>query len=180
MEKKIKSLCVFCGSAPGQSPKYVEMARKLGEWLAKNEITLVYGGATIGVMGAVADGVMNGGGKVIGVIPQSLVDYEIAHPGLTELHVVSGMHERKAMMYNLSDAFVSLPGGMGTLDEMFEILTWAQLKYHNKPCYLFNFDGFFDSLLAYLHHAHNEGFIKNEHMKLLKEIKKIEDLSVEF
>lgn len=179
MEKRMKSLCVFCGSAPGQSPKYVEMARKLGEWLAKNDITLVYGGATIGVMGAVADGVMNGGGKVIGVIPQSLVDYEIAHPGLTELHVVSGMHERKAMMYNLSDAFISLPGGMGTLDEMFEILTWAQLKYHNKPCYLFNFDGFFDSLLAYLHHAYNEGFIKSEHMKLLKEIKKIEDLSVE-
>jgi len=175
----MKSLCVFCGSATGTTPKYVEMARKLGEWLAKNDITLVYGGATIGVMGAVADGVMNGGGKVIGVIPQSLVDYEIAHPGLTELHIVSGMHERKAMMYNLSDAFVSLPGGMGTLDEMFEILTWAQLKYHNKPCYLFNFDGFFDSLLAYLHHAHNEGFIKGEHMKLLKEIKKIEELSVE-
>jgi len=173
----MKSLCVFCGSAPGLSPKYVEMARKLGEWLAKNDITLVYGGATIGVMGAVADGVINGGGKVIGVIPQSLVEYEIAHPGLSELHVVNGMHERKAMMYNLSDAFISLPGGMGTLDEMFEILTWAQLKYHNKPCYIYNFDGFFDSLLAYLHHAHKEGFIKSEHMELLKEIKELEDLS---
>jgi uncharacterized protein (TIGR00730 family) len=172
----MKSLCVFCGSATGTTPKYVEMARKFGEWLAKNDITLVYGGATIGVMGAVADGVLNGGGKVIGVIPKSLVDYEIAHPGLTELHVVEGMHERKALMYKLSDAFVSLPGGMGTLDEMFEILTWAQLKYHNKPCYLFNFDGFFDSLLSYLHHAHNEGFIKAEHMKLLKEIKDIESL----
>lgn len=172
----MKSLCVFCGSAPGKSPEYVALARRLGEMLAENNITLVYGGATIGVMGAVADGVLNKGGKVIGVIPQSLVDYEIAHPGLTELHVVSGMHERKAMMYELSDAFISLPGGMGTLDEMFEILTWAQLKYHNKPCYIFNQTGFFDSLLSYLKHAHQEGFIKEAHMELLKEIKDVEQL----
>lgn len=172
----MKSLCVFCGSAAGLSPKYTAMARSLGEWLAARDITLVYGGATIGVMGAVADGVLNGGGKVIGVIPKTLVDYEIAHPGLSELHVVDGMHERKKMMYDLSDGFLSLPGGMGTLDEMFEILTWAQLKYHAKPCYLFNYEGFFDSLLSYLHHAHNEGFIKAAHMELLQEIKDIEEL----
>lgn len=172
----MKSLCVFCGSAPGKSPEYVEVARRLGEMLAENDVRLVYGGATIGVMGAVADGVLNKGGKVIGVIPQSLVDYEIAHPGLSELHVVSGMHERKAMMYELSDAFISLPGGMGTLDEMFEILTWAQLKYHNKPCYILNQGGFFDSLLSYLKHAHQEGFIKEAHMELLKEIKDIDEL----
>ena len=172
----MSTLCIFCGSAPGKNENYVLMATKLGEFLAKQKITLVYGGATIGVMGAVADGVLNGGGKVIGVIPKSLVDYEIAHPGLTELHIVEGMHERKKMMYELSDAFLSLPGGMGTLDEMFEILTWAQLKYHNKPCYLLNFEGFFDSLLSYLKHAHAEGFIKVEHMRLLKEIKDIEEL----
>lgn len=172
----MKSLCVFCGSAPGKSPEYIALARRLGEMLAENNVTLVYGGATIGVMGAVADGVLNKGGKVIGVIPQSLVDYEIAHPGLTELHVVSGMHERKAIMYELSDGFISLPGGMGTLDEMFEILTWAQLKYHNKPCYILNQTGFFDSLLSYLKHAHQEGFIKEAHMELLKEIKDVEQL----
>ncbi len=171
----MKTLCVFCGSAPGKNENYVKMATKLGEILAAQNITLVYGGATIGVMGAVADGVLNGGGKVIGIIPKSLVEYEIAHPGLSELHVVEGMHERKKMMYELSDAFLSLPGGMGTLDEMFEILTWAQLKYHNKPCYLLNFEGFFDSLLSYLKHAHTEGFIKAEHMHLLKEIKDIEE-----
>ncbi len=176
MKESIKSLCVFCGSAPGKNDHYVKMATSLGAILAAQNITLVYGGATIGVMGALADGVLNGGGKVIGVIPKSLVDYEIAHPGLTELHVVEGMHERKQMMYELSDAFLSLPGGMGTLDEMFEILTWAQLKYHNKPCYLLNFEGFFDSLLTYLKHAHNEGFIKAEHMQLLKEINNLEEL----
>lgn len=174
----MKSLCVFCGSAPGKNPTYVETARKLGEMLADMGITLVYGGATIGVMGAVADGVMNKGGKVIGVIPQSLVDYEIAHPGLTELHIVDGMHERKKLMYDLSDGFLSLPGGMGTLDEMFEILTWAQLKYHDKPCFILNQNGFYDSLLSYLKHAHNEGFIKEQHMSLLKEIKDIEECRI--
>ncbi|MGZ3788975.1 MAG: LOG family protein [Bacteriovorax sp.] len=166
----MKRLCVFCGSAEGFSPVYLEMAKQLGELMAKNNVGLVYGGATIGVMGAIADSVLSHGGVVIGVIPKTLVDYEIAHKGLTELHVVEGMHERKKMMYDLSDAFLSLPGGMGTLDEMFEILTWSQLKIHSKPCFLYNFQGFFDSLLSYLGHAHKEGFIKPQHLAMLEEI----------
>lgn len=172
----MKRLCVFCGSAEGSSPAYLAMARALGIFMAKNNIALVYGGATIGVMGAVADAVLEAGGQVIGVIPETLVNYEIAHRGLTELHIVAGMHERKKMMYDCSDAFLSLPGGMGTLDEMFEILTWSQLKLHSKPCFIYNFQGFYDSLLAYLRHAHNEGFIKAQHLSMLEEIKDSEGL----
>lgn len=167
----MKRLCVFCGSAEGFSPAYLEMAKALGTFMAKNDIALVYGGATIGVMGAVADAVLANNGKVIGVIPKTLVDYEIAHRGLTELHIVEGMHERKKLMYDKSDAFLSLPGGMGTLDEMFEILTWSQLKLHSKPCFIYNFQGFYDSLLEYLRHAHKEGFIKPQHLSMLSEIK---------
>jgi uncharacterized protein (TIGR00730 family) len=128
----MKKLCVFCGSADGSSPAYLEMAMNLGKLMAQKEIALVYGGASIGVMGAIADAVLANGGTVIGVIPKTLVDYEIAHKGLTELHVVDDMHQRKKLMYDKSDAFLSLPGGMGTLDEMFEILTWSQLKLHSK------------------------------------------------
>ncbi len=167
----MKKLCVFCGSASGKSPIYMEAARALGEMMAKNNVALVYGGATIGVMGALADAVLTHGGAVIGVMPKVLVDYEIAHKKLTELHVVEDMHSRKKMMYDRSDAFLTLPGGMGTLDEMFEILTWSQLKLHNKPCFVYNLNGFYDSLLEYLHHSHSEGFIRPEHLKLLTEIK---------
>lgn len=167
----MKKLCVFCGSAEGKTPAYLEMARHLGEAMAKNNVALVYGGASIGVMGAIADAVLAHGGKVIGVIPKSLVDYEIAHKDLTELHIVEDMHQRKKLMYDKSDAFLSLPGGMGTLDEMFEILTWSQLKLHTKPCFIYNFMGFYDSLLAYLNHSHQEGFIKAEHLSMLSEIK---------
>jgi uncharacterized protein (TIGR00730 family) len=138
--------------------------------MAKNNVALVYGGASIGVMGAIADAVLLNGGVVIGVIPKTLMAYEIAHKNLTELHIVEDMHQRKKMMYDRSDAFLSLPGGMGTLDEMFEILTWSQLKLHNKPCFIYNFMGFYDSLLAYLHHSHKEGFIKDQHLNLLIEI----------
>ena len=166
----MKKLCVFCGSADGFSPIYLEMARHLGEMMAKNNVGLVYGGASIGVMGAIADAVLENGGVVIGVIPKTLISYEIAHKNLTELHIVEDMHQRKKMMYDRSDAFLSLPGGMGTLDEMFEILTWSQLKLHNKPCFIYNFMGFYDSLLAYLHHSHKEGFIKEQHLDLLTEI----------
>jgi uncharacterized protein (TIGR00730 family) len=166
----VKKLCVFCGSADGFSPIYLEMARHLGEMMAKNNVGLVYGGASIGVMGAIADAVLENGGVVIGVIPKTLISYEIAHKNLTELHIVEDMHQRKKMMYDRSDAFLSLPGGMGTLDEMFEILTWSQLKLHNKPCFIYNFMGFYDSLLAYLHHSHKEGFIKEQHLDLLTEI----------
>lgn len=167
----MKKLCVFCGSASGNHPLYLETARMLGEMMARENIALVYGGATIGVMGAVADSVLVHGGVVIGVMPKVLVNYEIAHKGLTELHVVEDMHSRKKMMYDRSDAFISLPGGMGTLDEMFEILTWSQLQLHNKPCFIYNLNGFYDSLLEYLRHSHKEGFIKAEHLKLLSEIK---------
>ena len=167
----MKKLCVFCGSASGKSPVYLEAARALGEMMAKNNVALVYGGATIGVMGALADAVLAHGGAVIGVMPKVLVDYEIAHKKLTELHVVDDMHTRKKMMYDRSDAFLTLPGGMGTLDEMFEILTWSQLKLHNKPCFVYNLNGFYDSLLEYLRHSHSEGFIRPEHLNLLAEIK---------
>lgn len=148
----------------------------IGELLVKHNIGLVYGGASIGVMGAIADSVMRNGGYAVGVIPQSLVDYEVAHAGLSELHVVDGMHQRKKLMYDLSDAFLTLPGGMGTLDEMFEVLTWTQLKYHTKESYILNFGGFYDSLLSYLRASHDEGFIKGEHLALLKEIKDVEGL----
>jgi len=167
----MKKLCVFCGSAEGNSPAYLEMAKNLGKVMAQNNVGLVYGGASIGVMGAIADSVLANGGVVIGVIPKTLVDYEIAHKDLTELHVVEDMHQRKKMMYDRSDAFLSLPGGMGTLDEMFEILTWSQLKLHSKRCFIYNFQGFYDSLLAYLNHSHNEGFIKGQHLSMLEEIK---------
>lgn len=167
----MKKLCVFCGSADGLSPAYLEMATKLGKLMAEKDIALVYGGASIGVMGAIANSVLVHGGTVVGVIPKSIVDYEIAHRGLTELHIVEDMHQRKKMMYDSSDAFLSLPGGMGTLDEMFEILTWSQLKIHSKRCIIYNFLGFYDSLLDYLKHSHKEGFIKTQHLSMLEEIK---------
>ena len=167
----MKKLCVFCGSADGFSPAYLEMAGHLGKIMAQNNIALVYGGASIGVMGAIADAVLAHGGVVIGVIPKTLVDYEIAHSGLTELHITEDMHQRKKVMYDKSDAFLSLPGGMGTLDEMFEILTWSQLKLHNKRCFIYNFKGFYDALLSYLDHSHKEGFIKTQHLSMLTEIK---------
>lgn len=172
-----KRLCVFCGASSGTNPTYVQMAHDLGKLLVKNNIGLVYGGATIGVMGAVADSVLENGGEVIGVMPEHLVNYEIAHKKLTELHVVSDMHTRKALMYEKSDYFLTLPGGMGTLDEMFEILTWAQLKLHNKPCYIYNFNGFYDSLLSHLHRIHEEGFMKKEHLELLTAVNSLEEIA---
>jgi uncharacterized protein (TIGR00730 family) len=172
----VKKLCIFCGSGAGKTSKYMDLGTKIGELLVKNNIGLVYGGASIGLMGSIADSVMKNGGHVTGVIPKSLVDYEVAHSGLSKLFVVDNMHQRKQMMYDHADAFLSLPGGMGTLDEMFEVLTWTQLKYHSKQSYIFNFDGFYDSLLAYLNHSREEGFIKAEHLSYLKEIKDIEGL----
>lgn len=172
----MKNLCVFCGSAEGSNPTYILMAKELGKMLAENQIGLVYGGATIGVMGALADSVLAHGGVVIGVIPKTLVDYEIAHKNLTELHVVESMHDRKKLMYDRSDFFLTLPGGMGTLDEMFEILTWAQLKLHSKPCMIFNFNKFYDSLLAQLKHTQVEGFLKQAHFELLREVKSLDEI----
>lgn len=172
-----KRLCVFCGSSAGNNPLYIAMARELGTLMAQKNIGLVYGGATIGVMGAIADSVLENGGEVIGIIPEHLENYEIAHKGLTELHVVADMHTRKKMMYEKSDYFLTLPGGMGTLDEMFEILTWAQLKLHHKPCYLYNFNGFYDSLLLHLNRIHEEGFMRKEHLELLTPVKSMEEIA---
>lgn len=163
----VKALCVYCGSNVGARAVYSDAAETLGRTLAGKSIGLVYGGAAKGLMGRLADSVLAAGGQVRGVIPHALMAKEIAHPGLTELHVVNTMHERKAMMAELSDGFVALPGGFGTLEETIEIVTWAQLRFHQNPCGLLNVDGFFDHLLAYLDHAEAEGFLKPEHRRML-------------
>ncbi len=172
----MKNLCVFCGSSNGAHPKYLALAQELGEKMAKQNFGLVYGGAAIGLMGRVADAVLLQKGNVVGVIPQSLSQHEIIHQDLSELFVVSDMHERKKLMYERSDFFVAIPGGMGTLDEMCEILTWAQLKYHNKPCYVLNTFGFYDSLLSHFEFIHKEGFLKKEHLDLVRVVNNVDEL----
>jgi len=154
-----KSICVFCGSAPGVRPSYSAAARELGAAMAKSGITLVYGGGRLGLMGIVADAVLQAGGRVIGVIPRMLIEREAAHTNLTRQHVVTTMHERKTLMSELSDAFVGLPGGMGTFDELVEIVTWAQLGLHAKPVVLANIDNYFAPLYAMLDYAVAEGFV---------------------
>jgi uncharacterized protein (TIGR00730 family) len=161
-------VCVFCGSSAGRSPKYRDAAVALGETLAREKIGLVYGGASVGLMGAVADTVKRNGGEVIGVIPESLVAREIAHRGLSELRVVKSMHERKATMAELSDAFVALPGGIGTLEELFEIWTWSVLGLHQKPCALFDVDGYYSQLTSFLDFVVQEGFLRAAHRGLLQ------------
>ncbi len=160
-------LCVFCGSNAGQDPVYLEVARALGETLAANGIDLVYGGASVGLMGAVADASLSKGGHVIGVMPQTLVDKEIAHRGLSDLRVVGSMHERKALMAELADGFIALPGGLGTFEELFEVWTWAQLGYHGKPCALLNVAGFYDKLISFLDDVTGRGFVKPVHRAML-------------
>src|SRR5713226_8253785 len=172
----MKRLCVFCGSSTGTDPRYVDEARLLGKLLARRGWGLVFGGGHIGLMGVLADAVLQAGGEVIGVIPQALVDKELAHPGVTELRIVSTMHQRKALMADLADGFAALPGGFGTGDELFEILTWAQLGPHPKPIGLLNVGGFFEPLLAWLDHAGREGFVKPKHRRLLVEAKTPEEL----
>lgn len=158
---------VFCGSSQGQKPVFAETARELGRVLARRGLGLVYGGSSIGLMGALADAALEAGGEVTGVIPRALQEREIGHTGLSALHVVGSMHERKAKMAELSDAFIALPGGMGTLEELAEILTWAQLGLHAKPCGLLDVRGFFGPLVAFFDHAVEEGFIRREHRRLL-------------
>jgi len=153
------SVCVFCGSAPGARASYSVAAKQLGTELALHGMTMVYGGGRLGLMGIIADAVLQAGGRVIGVIPRMLIERELAHPGLTRQHVVNTMHERKTLMAELSDAFVGLPGGMGTFDELVEIVTWAQLGLHAKPVVLANIDGYFQSLYAMLDNAVAEGFV---------------------
>jgi uncharacterized protein (TIGR00730 family) len=169
-----KAICVFCGASDGIHPSYREKARELGKLFAKSDITLIYGGASIGVMGAIADGCLEAGGKVVGVIPGSILDLEVGHKSLTNLHIVDDMHQRKAKMYELSDAFFAIPGGMGTLDELCEIITWAQLKYHDKPCYVINENGFFDHLLKHFRHINEQGFLSDEHLGLVRERPSVE------
>jgi len=164
----LRSICVFCGSSAGDSPEFLSASLALADVLAESDRKLVYGGADIGLMGALADRVLERGGQVIGVIPQSLVEVEVAHAELTELHITDGMHSRKAKMAECSDAFVALPGGLGTLEELFEVLTWAQLGYHNKPIGLLNVAGFYDSLLTFLDGAANRGFMRASHRALLQ------------
>ncbi len=154
------TVCVFCGSSPGANPAFAVAARRLGAGLAERGIGLVYGGASVGLMGEVADAALAAGGRATGVITESLAGHEIAHAALSDLHVVTTMHERKALMSELSDAFVMLPGGFGTCEEFMEAVTWTQLGIHDKRCGILNVDGFFDTLLAFLGHAVDQGFIR--------------------
>ena len=158
-----RSICVFCGSSPGANPAYSEAARELGAVLAAEGRRLVYGGGNVGLMGVVADAVLQAGGTVVGVIPQHLLDLEVGHRGVTELRVVHSMHERKEQMSTLADAFVLLPGGLGSLEEFFEIWTWGQLGMHDKPCGLLNVAGYFDGLLEFLDRAVDEKFVRDVH-----------------
>jgi hypothetical protein len=164
---KIKRVCVFCGSSFGIRPAYREAAQRLGRLLASRGIGLVYGGGCVGLMGAVADAVMAAGGEAIGVIPDSLMRREVGHRGLTKLHVVNSMHERKALMADLADAFIALPGGYGTLEELMEAVTWSQLGIQQKPCGLLNVEKYWDGLLAVLDHAVDEGFVRKENAQLV-------------
>lgn len=161
------NICVFCGSSLGAREDYRAAAHRLGETLARREVGLVYGGASVGLMGTVADAALRYGGAVYGVLPKALADLEIAHADLTELHIVTSMHERKAMMADMSDAFIALPGGIGTLEEMFEVWTWSQLGFHAKPVGLLNVAGFFDPLKAFLDQLVTEGFVKEAHRAIL-------------
>jgi uncharacterized protein (TIGR00730 family) len=163
----MQRLCVFCGSRNGNRPEFADAARRLGTALAQRRIGLVFGAGHIGLMGVLADSVLAAGGEVIGVIPQGLVDAELAHTGLSRLHVVAGMHERKARMAELADAFLALPGGYGTLEELFEIVTWKQLRLHDKPIGILNVAGFFDPLRVWIEHAIAEDFIRPKHRDLL-------------
>lgn len=172
----MRRVCVFCGSRVGNRPEYAEQARRLGAALVRRGWGLVYGGGNIGLMGIIADVVLQAGGEVIGVIPRALEQKELAHRGLTALHVVDTMHERKTVMSDLADAFVALPGAFGTADELFEILTWSQLGLHRKPIGLLDVAGFFQPLLSWLDRAAGEGFLKPKHRQLLLASKDVEEL----
>ena len=163
----MRRLCVFCGSSPGARPAYGEAAEQLGRLLVAEGIGLVYGGGHVGLMGRLADAVLAEGGEAIGVMPEALVAREIAHTGLSDLHVVRSMHERKASMAELADGFVALPGGLGTVEELFEVYTWAQLGLHRKPCALLDVDGYFEGIARFLDHAVEERFLGAEHRSML-------------
>lgn len=163
----VMKVAVFCGSSSGNDPRFAEAAQTLGSHLASQGIDLVFGGGKVGLMGVVADAVLAGGGQVYGVIPESLRDRELAHPGLTSLEVVTSMHERKARMADLADAFVALPGGPGTMDELFEAWTWGQLGYHQKPCALYNIFGYYDHLRTFIQQMADTGFLKPQYAEMV-------------
>ena len=165
---RLRRVCVYAGSNPGADPAYRDAAAALATLLAEHGIGLVYGGGRVGLMGVLADTMLARGGEAIGVIPQALVDREVGHGGLTELRVVGSMHERKAEMAELADAFVAVPGGIGTLEELIEVYTWSQLGLHDKPCGVLNVNGFYDGLAAWLDHAVEEGFLRAEHRAVLQ------------
>jgi uncharacterized protein (TIGR00730 family) len=163
----MKSLCIYCGSSPGATPVYAQAARALAQAMVEQHIALVYGGGNVGLMGIIADEVMRLGGQATGVIPEALLKKELGHNGLTQLHIVKDMHERKAMMADLSDGFIAMPGGVGTLEELFEVFTWAQLGFHQKPIGLLNVDGFYDGLLQFIQHMVSQRFLKGEQADIL-------------
>ena len=176
----MNSICVFCGSSLGNDPIYQQMAQATGQEIAAQGKTLVYGGGRSGLMGVVADSALQAGGRVIGVIPNALVDRELAHTGLTELHIVNNMHERKTKMAELSDAFVALPGGAGTLEEIFEQWTWSQLGIHQKPCAFLNVDGFYDDLIKMLHASVERGFSQERFVDRLIVAEQIKEILTAF
>ena len=163
----MRRLCVFCGSSPGARPAYGEAAEELGRLLVAEGIGLVYGGGKVGLMGRLADAVLAEGGEAIGVMPEALVAKEIGHPGLDDMRVVGSMHERKALMADLSDAFVALPGGLGTVEELFEVYTWSQLGLHRKPCALLDVEGYYEGIATFLSHAVQERFLRADHRDML-------------
>ena len=162
------SICVYCGSRPGTEPAFAEAAREVGLWIAQNKGQLVYGGGHNGLMGMMADACLQAGGRVVGVIPKALVEKEWAHSGCSELHVVENMHERKRLMAERADAFLAMPGGIGTFEEFFEVWTWRQLGYHDKPVGLLNIQGYYDNLLAFLSTSVQQGFMNAEQMQLIR------------
>lgn len=170
------AICVFCGSRTGVNPMFQETARKLGEALAERNLSLVYGGGNIGLMGVLADAVLAGGGEVTGVIPNALVARELIHVGVKDMRIVDSMHARKALMAELADGFVALPGGLGTFEELFEILTWTQLDFHSKPVAVLNVDGYFSPLVELIDHAVGEGFLRQQHRDLLHIARNVEEL----
>ena len=163
----MKRICIYCGSSPGADPRYVAETKKLGNLLADRNIQLIYGGAHVGVMGALADAVLQAGGRVTGVMPRFLFNKDVAHSNLTELKVVESMHERKMLMAELADAFIALPGGLGTLDEFFEVLTWGQLGLHRKPCGILNIMDYFARLIEFLDHLEQEQFLSRLHRSMI-------------
>jgi uncharacterized protein (TIGR00730 family) len=163
----MRRICVFCGASPGARPEYAQETAELARLLVADGVGVVYGGSGVGLMGALADAVLAEGGEIIGVIPAALVDRELAHRDVTDMRVVGSMHERKALMADLADAFIALPGGIGTLEELFEVYTWAQLGLHRKPCALLNVEGYYDGIASFLGHAVEERFLRVEHFEVL-------------